>query len=48
MTVLAVVVRGLGVLLGVVVLARVVVMGCLQVVMSSSRMVGGSLVMVLV
>jgi hypothetical protein len=48
MSVLAVVVRGLGVLLGLLVLARIVVMGGLQVVMRGGRMVRGSLVMVLV
>ncbi len=45
MTVLAVVERGLGMLLGVVMLARIVVMGCLQVVVSGGRVVGGSLEM---
>ena len=46
MTLLAVVVRGLGVLLGLVMLAHIVVMGCLQVVVSGGRVVGGSLEMV--
>ena len=43
--VLAVVERGLGVLLGLVVLARIVVVGCLQVVVSGGRMVSGGLEM---
>src|SRR5271157_6505049 len=45
MSMLAVVERGLGVLLGLVMLARIVVMGCLQVVVSGGRVVGGSLEM---
>ena len=47
MTVLAVLVRGLSVLLGRFVLAHLVVVGRLQVVVGSGRMVGGGLVMVL-
>ncbi len=46
-TVLAVAVRGLGVLLGLVVLAHLVVVGCLQVVVSGGRVMGCGLVMVL-
>lgn len=45
MTLLAVVVRGVGVLLGLVMLAHIVMMGCLQVVVSGGRVVGGSLEM---
>ena len=44
-TVLAVVVRGVGVLLGLVMLAHIVMMGCLQVVVSGGRVVSGSLEM---
>jgi hypothetical protein len=44
---LAVLVRGLGVLLGRFVLAHLVVVGRLKVVMGGGRMVGGGLVMVL-
>ena len=46
MTVLAVAERGLGVLLGLVMLAHLVVVGRLQVVVSGGRVVGGGLVMV--
>jgi hypothetical protein len=45
MTLLAVVDRGLGVLLGLVMLTHIVMMGCLQVVVSGGRVVGGSLEM---
>ena len=47
MTVLAVPVRGLGVLLGLFVLARLVVVGCLEVVVSGGSVMGCRLVMVL-
>jgi hypothetical protein len=47
MSLLAVLERGLGMLLGRFVLAHLVVVGRLQVVVGGGRMVGGGLVMVL-
>jgi hypothetical protein len=46
-SVLAVMVRSLGMLLGRFVIAHLMVMGSLQVVVGSGRMVGGGLMMVL-